>query len=269
MQRIDLAALFRRRRPVAAMIHLGPLPGAPAWSGAMRPILDRAAEEARLLAGLGVDALIVENYGDSPFLPGRLPAGTVAALALAVDRVVAVVDVPVGVNALRNDASAALGIAVAAGARFIRVNVHTGALLTDQGWLTGAAHETLRERRSLGAEVAILADVFVKHAVAPAGQAVEEAAADAWERGGADGLIVTGPATGRPADGDRLRRIRSALPDAPLWLGSGVTAANAGEYLPYCDGVIVGSALRRGGRAGAPLEEKRIRTFLGAVAAAE
>jgi uncharacterized protein len=268
MQRNDLAILFGRRQPIAAMIHLPALPGAPGWGGSMRSLLARAEEEARLLADHGADALVVENFGDVPFLPGTLPPETVAALALAVDRVVSATPLPVGVNALRNDAAAALGIAAATGARFIRVNVHTGAMLTDQGWIQGMAHDTLRRRQLLGPQIAILADVFVKHAVAPAGLALEDAAADLWERGGADALIVTGTATGRGVDSDRLRRIRSTLPSAPLWIGSGLDATSAATVMPLADGAIVGSALRVGGKAGAPLDAARVRRLMEAVHAA-
>src|SRR5205085_570792 len=96
--------------------------------------------------------LIVENYGDAPFFPTNVPAETVAALTLACREVVALAEGrPVGVNVLRNDARAALGIAVAAGARFIRVNVHTGVAATDQGLIEGDAAATLRARELLGA----------------------------------------------------------------------------------------------------------------------
>ena len=99
---------------------------------------------------------------------------------------------PVGVNVLRNDAGAALGIAAVTGAAFIRINVHAGTMWTDQGVITGRAHRTLRERAALGTDVALLTDVHVKHAVPAPGSALEDAARDLWERAGSDGLIVSG-----------------------------------------------------------------------------
>jgi hypothetical protein len=230
----------------------------------MEAVLERAQSEARALAAAGFDALLVENYGDAPFYPGAVPAETVAAMALAVERVRNATSLPVGVNVLRNDAAAALGIAAAAGASFIRINVHTGAMLADQGWIEGRAHDTLRNRTQLGLDVDILADVLVKHAVAPAGATLVDSARDTWQRGLADGLIITGTATGEPVAIEDIQALRGAAPEAPLWIGSGLTPANLADLLPLADGAIVGSSLRREGVAGQPLDSERIRTFIDA-----
>jgi membrane complex biogenesis BtpA family protein len=191
----------------------------------------------------------------------------VAALTRAVAEVRQATSLPVGVNALRNDAAAALAIAAVAGARFIRVNVHAGAMLTDQGWIAGRAHETLRLRRTLNADVAIFADVMVKHAVAPAGLTIEDAAADIFERAGADALIVSGTATGAPTDTADVQRVRDRVPNAPLWIGSGVNTENVRGLLAIADGVIVGSAFEKDGRAGAEVEVDRVRRLVDVVKA--
>ncbi len=169
-----------------------------------------------------------------------------------------------GVNVLRNDAGAALAVAAATGARFIRVNVHTGGMHTDQGWIEGRAAETLRLRARLCPEVAVLADVLVKHATPPPGLGLVEAARDAWERGLADGLIVSGAATGAPASLDDVRRVRDALPEAPVLVGSGVTAETVRAALDVAHGVIVGSALEEGGVAGRPVDAGRVRRLMDA-----
>lgn len=244
------------------MVHLGPLPGAPRWGGSFSPIIERALADAEALASGGVDGVIVENYGDAPFHPDTLPPETIAALAVCVAEVARTTDLPVGVNALRNDARGALAVAVAAGARFIRINVHTGAQLADQGWLTGRAHETLRERARLRADVAILADVFVKHAAPPAGMSIEQAARDAWHRGLADGLIVSGEGTGLETDLARVRAVKAAVPEAPVWIGSGITTVNARASLEVADGAIVGSALQEGGVAGGAVDPARVRALV-------
>ena len=140
------------------MVHLLPLPGAPDWDGSMERVLAAAVQDATALAEGGVDGIMVENYGDAPFLPGPVPAHTIAALTNAVLEVRRAVRLPVGVNVLRNDAAAAIGICAATGASFVRINVHTGAMLTDQGWIEGAAHETRgtedKPMRSLSAAAA-------------------------------------------------------------------------------------------------------------------
>ena len=231
----------------------------------MQQVLDRARRDAAALVAGGVDGIIVENYGDTPFYPEQLPPVTIAALTRAVTEVRQATALPIGVNALRNDATAALAIAAVTGARFIRVNVHAGAMLTDQGWIAGRAHETLRLRRSLNADVAIFADVMVKHAVAPAGLTIEDAAADVYERAGADALIVSGTATGAPTDAADAQRVRDRVPNAPLWIGSGVHTGNIRELLAIADGVIVGSAFEKDGRAGAEVEVDRVRRLVDVV----
>lgn len=233
----------------------------------MDAVLDRALEDARVLEAEGLDGLLVENFGDVPFFPGPVLPETLASMAVITGQVVQAASVPVGINVLRNDAAGALGVAVATGARFLRVNVHTGIMMTDQGLVEGRAHETLRRRRELDAPVALLADVLVKHAVPPAGLALEEAARDLWHRGLADGIVVSGDATGRATSREHLRRVRGALPpDARVWVGSGVTAETARSLLEEAHGLIVGSALQRKGRAGGGVERARVRRFMDALA---
>lgn len=264
--RVPLSRLFRRPLPVVGMVHLLPLPGSPRWAGSMKPVLQRAEADAAALVAGQLDGILIENYGDAPFFPDRVPPETVAALARIVATLVEACPVPVGVNVLRNDARAALAVAVAGGARFIRVNVHTGAMLTDQGWIRGRAHQTLRARAHLAPDVAILADVLVKHATAPPGLEPGIAAHDTWHRGLADGLIVSGVATGQPADPARIAAVRTAVPGAPLWIGSGLRAANAASLASAVDGIIAGSALQRHGVAGHPVDPRRVRTLMAAVA---
>jgi uncharacterized protein len=261
MQRLDPRSVMGAARPIVGMMHLPPLPGAPGHTR-MEHVLEAALRDAAALAGGGVDALLVENYGDVPFFPGAVPPETVAAMARVLAEVRRTTDLPVGVNVLRNDARAALGLAAACDAAFIRVNVHTGAMLTDQGWIEGRAHETLRLRSQLGAAIAILADVLVKHAVAPAGLDAHDAARDTWERGRADGLIVSGTGTGAATSPERLRAARVAAPDAPLFIGSGLDERNAAALFPLADGAIIGSAFMHGGRAGAGVDAGRVRALL-------
>lgn len=250
-------------RALVGMVHLLPLPGSPGWSGSMDEVLERAVDDARALFDGGMDAALVENYGDGPFLPDRVPPWTVAALTRALMAVTDVADGrPVGVNVLRNDAAAALGIATATGAGFVRVNVHTGSAWADQGLLEGRAGETLRARRNLGVPVAITADVHVKHAVHPAGARLESSAADAWHRGLADAIIVSGSGTGAPTAVEDLRRVKDAVPDAPLWVGSGVDPDTAAALLAVADGAIVGSALHRDGVPGRGVERERVERFV-------
>jgi len=251
--------IFHERKPIIGVLHLAPLPGSPRYGNDPEGILERARIEARMLFDAGVDAVIVENFGDAPFYRDRLPPETVAFLAV-VAREVAGLGV-IGINALRNDAAAGLAVALAAGASFIRVNIHVGAYATDQGIIEGRAAETLRLRRALGVRAGIFADVAVKHAAAIAPRPIAEEARDAVDRGLADALIITGPATGSPPSEEDVLAVQETT-RAPVLVGSGVTEATVSKFLSLADGIIVGTALERGGISGAPLDPERVARFL-------
>lgn len=247
--------------PVIGVVHLLPLPGSPRYGGSMAAVVARAVRDARAYARGGVDALVVENYGDAPFFKEALPPEAVAALACCAAAVRDAVGLPLGINALRNDARAGLGIAAAVGAAFVRVNVHAGVCATDQGLVEGRAAETLRVRRLLGAEVAIFADVHVKHGMPLFAGTIADAARDLVERAGADAVIVSGATTGAPTDLADLRAVREALPRGFLLAGSGVRAETVAEVLGLADAVIVGTALKRGSRTAAPVDPARVLRF--------
>lgn len=144
------AGLFRRgARSVIGVVHLAALPGAPGWGGDFAAILDRARADLLALAAGGVDAAVVENFGDVPFRAGAVEPETVAAMARVLTELRPLTALPLGVNVLRNDAAAALALAAICGGAdsFIRVNVHSGAMITDQGVIEGRADRTLRRRR--------------------------------------------------------------------------------------------------------------------------
>jgi hypothetical protein len=262
-------------RGIVGVVHLPALPGDPGFSPgtAFADVLDFARRDATALAEGGCVAIIVENFGSTPFCKGtaddRLPAEQVAAMSLAVAAIAGEVAVPLGVNCLRNDARAALSIAAVTGAAFVRVNVHAGAYVTDQGIIEGEAAATLRHRRALGAEdVAILADVLVKHAAPLAEVSVRDATHDCLHRGRADAVIVTGAATGAPVDRQRLQQVREAAGDAPVLLGSGTTPDNAAALGPLVDGAIVGTYFKRDGVLSAPVDVERVRRVVAAFAEA-
>jgi len=205
-------SLWGDKTPIVGVVHLPPLPGSPRWGGSIDELISIAAEDAGRLVDGGLDGVLVENFGDAPFFPGTVPPETLAAMAVVVKEIAGASSVPVGVNILRNDAAGAVAVATAAGAVFARVNVHTGSMFTDQGFIQGEAHRTLRMRSALGTQVAILADVLVKHASPPAGATLESAARDTWFRGLADGVILTGTETGSAINVQELERIKACLP---------------------------------------------------------
>jgi hypothetical protein len=236
------------------MVHLRALPGAPLFTS-MSDVLELALHDVRALAAGGCDGFVIENFGDRPFTRGRVEAETVAAMTSVIAELRREVRLPFGVNVLRNDALSAIAIAAATGAAFIRVNIHTGAAVTDQGIIEGDAYATLRKRAALAPEVLIFADHLVKHAI-PMG---EMSAKDLRLRGLADAIIVTGTETGAAADPSRLRELREVV-DAPLLVGSGLTADNAAQFAD-ADGAIVGTSIKTDGRVDAAKVDAVVRAF--------
>jgi membrane complex biogenesis BtpA family protein len=245
------------------MVHLLPLPGSPLFAGSLDAVIDAALADARAIGDGGGDGIVFENFGDRPFRKTGVDAITIAAMTRVIAEVVRGVALPFGVNVLRNDARAALAIAAATGAAFIRVNVHCGVMFTDQGMIEGDAAETLRLREAIAPDVAIFADHFVKHAVPPAGTDAAQAAKDLRHRGLADALIVSGAETGAAPDADRLRVVREAAGDAPILVGSGLSVANTNAFAA-ADGAIAGTAIKREGRVDEPVERQRVERLVAA-----
>ena len=228
----------------------------------MHDVVDTAVNEAITLSDAGFPALMIENFGDTPFFGESVPAETVSAMTIVARAVADAVMLPLGINVLRNDAASALAIASVTGAAFIRVNVLTGIMYTDQGPLVGKAAELMRRRKSLGSDVEVWADVMVKHATPPEGQSIVQAASDAMERGHADALIVSGAGTGAATEPDDLAAIRSVVPDARIVVGSGATVDNLPALIPPADSVIVGSSIKTDGDARNPVDADAARHFV-------
>ncbi|MEM7682594.1 MAG: BtpA/SgcQ family protein [Planctomycetota bacterium] len=256
------------RPALVGVVHLPPLPGSPRYpvatggvetaGGFDRFVLEPALADARALREGGADAVIVENFGDVPFFADRAPSETVAAMAVAARAVREACGLPLGVNVLRNDADAALSVAAAAGASFIRVNVLAGAMVTDQGLVQGRAAEVLRKRRALGLDaVHIWADVLVKHASPLVARPLEEDLHELLDRSLADAVIVTGAGTGRATDADLVAEVRRLSHGAPVLIGSGVNEQTANGY--GAQGLIVGTWLKRQGQLAEPVDPGRVR----------
>lgn len=252
-------------RTLIGMVHLPPLPGSPRWEGSMERAAAAALADARALVEGGIDALLVENFGDAPFTTGRVEPATVAAMSvIAAELRRAFPTTPLGVNVLKNDARAALAVACAAGGAFIRVNVHAGAVVADQGIVQTDAYHTLRDRRLLGADVRIFADVGGKHAQPLVPVELEQTVRDLVHRGLADALVVSGPATGQATPVADVKRVRVAAPDVPLLVGSGVTPETVAELLSLADGAIVGTSVKAQGDVRRPVDPARVEKLVAA-----
>lgn len=252
------------------VIHLPPLAGSPGSRQehpieALQQAGFRAVQEAQALAKAGFDGVLLENFGDIPFYKATVPPETIASMAIIAAAVRESVKIKIGIHVLGNDARSALAIAAVTGCEFIRVNGFSGVTATDQGIQESNAAQLLRERDRLGVDVSFLADVHVKHgrplssSESDLYQAIEEVAL----RSMADGVILTRKTPGRLLDLETLKAASQVAHSIkiPFFIGSGVTPDQLKEIRPWVDGVLVGSALRKGGGAGATLDTKRVQEF--------
>ncbi|MFX0096545.1 MAG: BtpA/SgcQ family protein [Candidatus Hodarchaeota archaeon] len=256
-----LESVFGKTKAVIGMVHLLPLPGSP-QTVSLDTVLKQALDDTKALELGGVDALLIENFGDLPYCPDQVGAETVAAMTYIVSKIAEQTSLPFGINVLRNDGIAALSITSVCSGHFIRVNVLTGVYITDQGIIKGQAYRILRHRTLLNSEVLIFADIHVKHAIPIPKSPIERTARETVNRGLADAVIVTGEETGKPPSLDDVKSVRKSLQKTPILIGSGVDINNIETFLDLTDGVIVGTSFKVDNDAKKPVDIARVRNFM-------
>src|SRR5690625_4204170 len=232
--------IFGTEKPVLGMVHLKALPGAPLYDGDLDGVVEYAIQDAKNLKEGGAHGIIIENFNDYPFYPETEEPETVAAMTMVAQEIRRVVDLPMGINILRNSWKSALAVAGTVKADFIRLNIITDAYVTDQGIINTMAHYALRYRKALGIEhVKIFADVETKHAAAIAPRPIEVVARDAAYRAMADALILAGEESAQPPSVENIKIVKEAVPGVPVIIGSGMKVETA-NYLEHADGAVFG-----------------------------
>lgn len=241
--------LARGTRTLIGMIHVGALPGSPRNETTVDLIAAQAAREARILADAGFDAIMIENMHDAPYIHGTHGPETAAAMTRIGLEVAHVTNVPLGVQVLSGGNREALAVAQSIGGSFIRCENFVFSHVADEGLLTRAeAGPLLRYRKQIGAEhIKVCCDLKKKHAshAITADVSIAECA-EAAEFFGADAVVVTGSATGKPTDPADVAAVRKAC-SLPVLVGSGVTPQNIGRMFEHADAVIIGSWMKQGG----------------------
>jgi len=248
---------------LVGMVHLLPLPGSPRWGGDINAVLEAARRDADALVAGGCDLLLVENMGDVPYLRGSVAPETVAAMGRATATVVDF-GLPTGVQVLAAANREALGVAVAAGAHFIRAEGFAYAHVADEGWIDAAAGPLLRARQALGSTIEVWADIQKKHS---AHAVTADLSLADWAHGavfcGADAVVVTGTATGAPTAPSDVEAAASA--GCPVVVGSGVNPDNVGTVADSAAAIIVGSWLKQDGDWRNPVDVQRVRRLRSAL----
>ena len=255
-----LQQVFKKSKPIIGMVHLKPLIGAPLYES-MEKVIARAITDAQALEVGGVDGIIVENVFDIPFYPDRVPPETISAMTLVAAKVAENIDLPLGINVLRNDSISAMAIATVIEASFIRVNVLSSAYVTDQGIIQNKAYELLRYRSFLRSNVKIFADLRVKYAKLLVDRPICLEAEELTTRSLADAIIITGEKSGSPPDKSLIEAVRKCA-KSPIIIGSGLTIGNLADYLPLVDGAIVGTYFKEDGIFENPVSVKRVKEFM-------
>lgn len=263
MKIYELESMFGIKRPIMGMVHLQPLPGSPNYDGSMEKVLDHAIHDAAALVENGVSALIIENLGDNPYYPITTEPETIASMTRAALEIKKKYpDIPIGINVLRNSWKSALAIAKATDAEFIRLNVLTDTMATDQGIIQGEAHLVMRYRNNIGANnVKVFADIYAKHGGPLVRRDLQTVTREMVSRGMADAIIVSGEESSQPVNIEDIQLIKEAAGDTPVFLGSGI-GLNTVEYVRHADGSIFGYGTKPSGDMNDPVDAEVVKEFM-------
>ena len=258
--------LFSRPKPVIAMAHLGPLPGAPGYDAGrgLEALIEAVATDVEKLQAGGVDAIMFGNEGDRPYVL-QAPAEGLAAMAAIVTTLQPALKVPFGVNYLW-DPYATVALAVATGASFAR-EVFTGVYASDMGLWQPDGAGALRLRARLGRpDLKLLFNVNAEFAATLDTRPIERRAQSAVFSSLADAICVSGPLTGQPVDQSELKQVKAAVPDRPVLANTGVNLDNVAAILEVADGCVIGTHFKVGGDTWNPVDGDRVKRFMDRVA---
>jgi uncharacterized protein len=267
----DALSVFREcfagPRALVGMLHVGALPGTPSASLSVEALIQQLVTEARIYRDAGFTAVALENMHDRPYLKGGVGPEITAAMTAIAREVKRETGLVLGVQVLAAANREAVAVAHASGAAFVRVEGFVFAHVADEGVIEGCAGELLRYRRAIGADkVLVFADIKKKHsahAITADVPIVETAKAAEFFL--ADGVVVTGAATGEPASAAEVRDVARAT-RLPVLVGSGITPANLLRF-STAHGFIVGSSVKQGGLWSNPLDRGAVRALADAFAA--
>ncbi len=230
-------------KPLIGMVHLPPLIKPFNASDSFEDIFEISVQDTITLEKAGFDAILIENYHDIPFAKYRLDDVKFILMNSVVNKIISKMNIPCGINILRNACVQALMMATINQGSFIRCNIYEGAYVTDQGIIESVAKDVQQKIREINSKVKILADVHVKHATPLGDFSLEEASSNALSREGADTIIVSGKSTGSLIEITKLKNFVKTTKIKPI-LGSGLSTKNLSEVFPYISGVIVGSTIK-------------------------
>jgi len=251
------------QKPIVGMIHVDPLPGTPKYSGNVKGIIGKALSEASIYRSCGIDALMIENMHDVPYLNRVVGPEIISIMSIILYEIKKKYEMPVGIQILAGANKDALAAAHSAGADFIRAEGFVFAHIADEGMFNSDAGELLRYRKQIGAEkISIFTDIKKKHSshsITSDTDVVETAKAAEFFL--SDGVIITGSATGKKPSLEEIKTVKENV-NIPVLAGSGITAKNVAQYLEYCDALIIGSYFKKDGVWSNPIDPERVNLLI-------
>lgn len=257
-----LKETFGTEKPIIAMVHLLPLPGAPLYDidGGIQKIVDHSAKDIAALMSGGVDAVMFGNEGDRPYVL-QAPPAALATYAFVIGLLKQSVKVPFGVNFLW-DPVASVALAVATGARFAR-EIFTGVYDSDMGLWAPDAASALRLRAEAGRnDIKLMFNINAEFASPVGKRTVAQRAKSAVFSSLADIVLVSGPMTGEAVEMSELEQVKKAVGNVPVFANTGVNSENVARVLAVGDGAIVGTHFKVGGDTWKAVDPDRVKRFM-------
>ncbi|XP_075230052.1 uncharacterized protein F13E9.13, mitochondrial [Lycorma delicatula] len=258
--------LFPKKKCIIiGMIHIGALPGTPCYKGSVEKLIEKACSEAEVYKKCSVDAVLLENMHDIPYMQPPFIGPEITSSMTKVCSTVRNIlqkDIKCGVQVLAGGNKEAIAVAQSSGLDFVRIEGFVFSHIADEGFTNSCAGELLRYRKTIGAEnILIFTDVKKKHSAHALTNDISlEETAHAAEFFLSDGVIVTGTATGKPADVAEVNAVKKSV-NIPVLVGSGVTIDNVNEYLG-ADGLIIGTYFKKHERWENEVCETRVKDFM-------
>ncbi|XP_054009445.1 uncharacterized protein F13E9.13, mitochondrial isoform X1 [Hylaeus anthracinus] len=250
---------------IIGMVHVGGLPGTPLYCGDTTKIINNAVEDATIYRDSNVDGILVENMHDVPYVRSKdLSPETVSMMTRVCIEIKRILpeNIPCGIQILAGCNREAVAVAKAANFQFVRIEGFVFSHIADEGLIDACAGPLLRYRKQIDAnDILCFADIKKKHSSHAITSDVSLAeTVKAAEFFLADGIILTGIATGDPADITELKEVKQVA-KCPILIGSGVTISNMENYM-YSDAMIIGSYFKVDGVWKNAVDKKKVVNFM-------
>jgi membrane complex biogenesis BtpA family protein len=163
------------------------------------------------------------------------------------------------------DAKASIDLAVATGASFVR-EIFTGVYASDFGLWNTHCGEVVRHQHAIGGQqVKRFYNIVPEAAVYLAQRDIAAVARSTVFNTLPDAICVSGLIAGAETSQETLSQVKNAIPTTPVFANTGVKLENVAAQLAVADGAVVGTTFKRDGYIWNPVDEARVKAFMGKV----